>query len=301
MDTELSTSIVIPTYNGSAKVARLLESLLRQTKAPGEVVVVVDGSTDGTAEALMPWRGLLPLQIVEQPNTGRAAARNAGVQSSAGELLIFFDDDVTLPPDCLQKHVAFHATREGLLTGNPQETPGPDKSDLQNYKGMLVKRWVEKYNPGLNRLSDNQVFFTGANCSVRRSVFDRLNGFDAALRDIEDQDFAQRAIDKGVPVWFDLSNTVEHHDEITCVRYIRRLREYATWHRVLAERYPLRTHRGARSAGWKRLVYRMFASRGWAVSVDQSSLWQVLPRPVRYRLYEVIIHALSVEFPDIVL
>ncbi len=97
-------SVVVATYNRRAVLARTLPTLFAQDLPPGqyEVIVVVDGSTDGTAEWL---RGLRPRQafrVLEQPNLGPAAARNAGLAAARGGLILFLDDDILCGPTLLR-------------------------------------------------------------------------------------------------------------------------------------------------------------------------------------------------------
>ena len=87
-------SVVIPVFNGAAYVGQAIESVLDQTLAPTEVVVVDDGSSDSTAEVVHRY----PVLYRRQTNQGPGAARNLGIRESRGELLAFLDaDDLWLP------------------------------------------------------------------------------------------------------------------------------------------------------------------------------------------------------------
>jgi glycosyltransferase involved in cell wall biosynthesis len=89
-------SVVIPTYNRATLVVEAVESVLAQQGAQPEVVVVDDGSTDGTRAALESYTGRI--RYVHQPNAGMNAARNAGIRASSGEYVAFLDsDDAWLP------------------------------------------------------------------------------------------------------------------------------------------------------------------------------------------------------------
>ena len=111
MRTDLTISVIIPTYNRRAWLCQTLASLAQQTWPAGrfEVIVVDDGSEDGTAEigaATFPF----PLRYFWQTNQGDAAARNTGAQQSQADVLVFLDDDILVAPDYLTCLITAHAT-----------------------------------------------------------------------------------------------------------------------------------------------------------------------------------------------
>jgi glycosyltransferase involved in cell wall biosynthesis len=93
-------SIIIPAYQHARELPTCLRSIFAQTLADFEVILVNDGSTDRTEQAIEPWRDRLV--YVEQPNQGANAARNRGFQESRGQYLFFCDADLVLQPDCLE-------------------------------------------------------------------------------------------------------------------------------------------------------------------------------------------------------
>src|SRR6266542_3589679 len=118
----MHVSVVVSTYNRRDVVLRTARTLLQQDypSSQYEIIVVVDGSADGTAEAL---RALSPrLCVLEQENRGPAAARNAGARAASGELLTFLDDDMTCEPELVREHVAAHFSLEHA---EGEETAGP--------------------------------------------------------------------------------------------------------------------------------------------------------------------------------
>lgn len=92
---EYTISIVIPCYNCEALVGETLESVAKQTCRNFEVICINDGSKDGTLAVLREWesKNLFPMQIIDQPNGGVSRARNAGIEASRGEYLLFLDAD----------------------------------------------------------------------------------------------------------------------------------------------------------------------------------------------------------------
>jgi glycosyltransferase involved in cell wall biosynthesis len=84
-------SVVIAVYNGAKFVAAALDSVMHQTSAPGEVIVVDDGSTDASADIAAGFG--LPIRVLRRPHRGKAAALNAGVAEARGALLAFIDAD----------------------------------------------------------------------------------------------------------------------------------------------------------------------------------------------------------------
>lgn len=93
----MDISVVIPLYNKNDSIARSIDSIMRQELLPREVIVVDDGSTDGSGEKAASI-SMTGLRVVRQPNAGVSAARNRGVQEASGEWVAFLDaDDEWLP------------------------------------------------------------------------------------------------------------------------------------------------------------------------------------------------------------
>lgn len=105
-------SVVITTFNRWNVLQRTLDALVRQSWADFEVIVVDDGSSDGTWGHLQQWRqahpGVLGLKIFTQENTGQGIARNNGLVHAEGELVLFMGDDIIPEPDFIRQHVQRH-------------------------------------------------------------------------------------------------------------------------------------------------------------------------------------------------
>lgn len=97
----MKISVIIPTYQHASTIGACLESVLAQTVRATEIIVVNDGSTDGTERVLAHYADRV--KIIDQENRGGNPARNRGFEASTGELVIFCDADVLMRPDMLEK------------------------------------------------------------------------------------------------------------------------------------------------------------------------------------------------------
>src|SRR5690606_32398296 len=118
-----AASVIVPTYRRRASVLRLCEALAKQTLPPEryELIVSIDGSEDGTREALEALHPPYALSVLWQPNRGRAAALNAGIRCARGMLVVLLDDDMEPAPELLQAHIRAHAdgTPRGVMGAVP--------------------------------------------------------------------------------------------------------------------------------------------------------------------------------------
>ncbi len=295
----MRASVIIPTYNGARKISGLLDSLTNQTVMDFEVIIVVDGSTDNTKEVIAPYSKVFDnFQVFSQQNSGRSSTRNKGVLLAKTDLLIFCDDDMLPDKDSIAKHVNFHTNNPGcLLCGSQLEIYSNLNSDIQNYKAHISKKWLNKYANGISMMDGKNLFFSSANCSMPIEVFNQLSGFDERLTDGEDFDLAFRALKKNKQVYFDKNNRSIHQDKLTCVSYIKRVREYADAKQQWDKLHSSDT-RKANRALLKKFMYAPFASRYWVKAIDRN-LFLAFSKTMRYKFYDIVIQALAIEFPKV--
>ena len=95
-------SIVTPLYNAAGTVARAIDSCLKQTHAPTEILIVDNGSTDGSLDLVRAMsHPTIPIHVLTEGERGAAAARNSGIRAAIGDWIVFLDSDDELPPDHL--------------------------------------------------------------------------------------------------------------------------------------------------------------------------------------------------------
>jgi glycosyltransferase involved in cell wall biosynthesis len=220
-------SVVIPTYNRLERLRHLLEALAAQSYPADrfEVVVVSDGSTDGTDEYLRaePAR---PVTFATQPNAGPAAARNLGVELASGALIVFIDDDVVPAPQLVAEHVASHETgEEPLVVIGPMLSP-PDHTMsawIAWEQEMLYKQYaamIEGRYPATARQ-----FYTG-NSSIARAGFLETGGFDTRFRRAEDLELAGRLEDAGYHFAYNHRAAGYHYADRPFASWLRNAHEY---------------------------------------------------------------------------
>ena len=175
-------SCIIPVYNQAEYLGEALDSVLRQTVAPTEIIVVDDGSTDAIDAVLRPYRD--QLRVLRQSNGGPAVARNAGIRIATSEWLSFLDGDDVWDPTKLERQLAVFAMDPGLdycLTF-VRHFWQPEVADRE--------RELRALDHPITRDAPGFVFQT---LLVRAVTFARVGALDEALRIGEDTDWIARA------------------------------------------------------------------------------------------------------------
>lgn len=180
--TAATVSAVIATYNRPDYVTRAVASCLEQSFSCHEIIVVDDGSTDDTAQALAQYS--TRIRLVRQPNRGIAAARNIGIQRAIGDYIAFLDDDDIWVPQKLERQVDALLRAPGAAVafsdfafvpapGSGSQPPrAPNRWKPSNvFTALLMGNW----------LSTSTIL-------VRRDCLLTAGGFDEDLRTCEDWD-----------------------------------------------------------------------------------------------------------------
>lgn len=181
-------STIIPTFNRRGIVTRAIESALAQTYKNQEIIVVDDGSTDGTSEYLQATYGP-KIRVLTQNNAGVSAARNAGMRASRGSLIALLDSDDEWEPTKLEKQVTFLGDYPdfGMILTDVRRVDGSGQTIDIFRRREVIRRDGDVFadvllNPSL----------VPASAVFRRVVFEQTGGFDDSLKTAEDIEFHLR-------------------------------------------------------------------------------------------------------------
>ena len=176
-------SVIIPNYNYAQYLREAIDSVLAQSYPEIEIIVVDDGSTDGSKEILDGYGNRV--QAIFQRNQGVSAARNNGVKASRGEFVAFLDADDSWLPAKVEKQVDCLKTDEeiGLVHVGVVEVDADGNSIRERLDGGAGDLWRD-----LLLFSSRGIFGGGSGVLMRRTIFDEAGGFDQRLSTSADWD-----------------------------------------------------------------------------------------------------------------
>jgi len=221
-----SLSLIVPTHNRRDLLARLLTGIERQygRGTEFEVVIAVDGSTDGTDEMLAGLRTAFPLRVVSHGHGGAAAARNAAIAAASGDVLLFVDDDVIPQDGLLERHLRVHS-QDPLAAVAGRMAPPPDHAlpVWLAWEAAVIERHYARIEAGLVAPSWRE--FWTSNASVRREHALAVGGFDKRFKREEDVDFGYRLSTLGLRFYFLPDAVIHHIPDKTLEFWLHQLRE----------------------------------------------------------------------------
>jgi GT2 family glycosyltransferase len=238
-----SAGVVIPTYNRLADLQVVLRALTRQrgsVAAPVEIVVVDDGSTDGTSEWLDLHGADMGLTCIRQANAGPARARNEGAAASRAEVILFLGDDTEPQPGWLAEHLEAHRLSASTPTAVLGYTCFPADRDSP------FLRWINEHGAQFGySLIDRPLevpfnFFYTSNVSLPRELFASLGGFreDFPAAAWEDIEFAYRAVAAGLRLRYLPRARTIHRHRIRVGSFCRRQRTSGRSAAIFAGLHP---------------------------------------------------------------
>jgi glycosyltransferase involved in cell wall biosynthesis len=173
-------SVIIPTFDRGWCLREAVDSVLAQEFTDFELIVVDDGSTDGTAELLEAYRP--KVRLLRQANRGVSAARNRGIAAAAGGLIAFLDSDDLWLPQKLATQVDFFRVHPDALIAQTEE------SWVRNGRRVNPGKRHRKRSGMIFEPSLDLCLVSPSAVMVRRELFDRVGLFDEGLPACEDYD-----------------------------------------------------------------------------------------------------------------
>jgi glycosyltransferase involved in cell wall biosynthesis len=178
-------TVIVPVYNGERYVGSALKSILGQDYRPLEIIVVDDGSVDGSADIV---KSFPEVRYLHQCNQGVAVARNTGLDAAQGQFIAFLDQDDSWMPNKLNRQIDYllkYAQVDCIIT----------KSRLFLEPGIEAPSWLKKDL----LLEDHEGYFPSA-LVVRKTAFEKVGRFDPAYSMSSDSDWFFRAKNCGMSI-----------------------------------------------------------------------------------------------------
>ena len=211
----LDVSIVIPTYNRLDTLQHVVPTLLAQDVAHDlyELLICDSNSTDGTAEYLASVAAEHPnVRHLPGPYSGRAAARNAGIEAARGEVVLFNDSDILASPDLLSQHLRRHRERRGIAVVGWEV----QVKDLADYERKRDRPQERGHLHPHSRKHLSWLYFLTGNASVRREDVLRVGGFDEKFTGYghEDLELGYRLQKAGIAIVYEPAAVNYHCQDV---------------------------------------------------------------------------------------
>ena len=236
-----AVSVVVPSFNRRDKLRALLEGLALQSAPPErfEVVVALDGSTDGSAAMVAGLELPFACRALELPNRGVAAARNAGVAAARHDLILNLDDDMLPAPALVEAHAAAHAEGHDRLVTVGYAAPVLDPTARSAWAHYQRAAWEDHYRRKAEADHPWTYFdFSVGNSALRRGLLEAIGGFDEEMRRHDDQESGMRLVRAGAEFRYESEALAWHRIQADLGAGLAEIRAQASHDVKLGERYP---------------------------------------------------------------
>lgn len=231
----MDISVIVPVFNGGNKIERCVSALKRQhTERAFEVIIVDDGSTDGSLQGVNGQN----IRILRQTNHGPAAARNLGVEESRGEIILFTDADCEPLGNWIEEMVR--------PLGNPGIS-GVKGCYLTRQKN-IVPRFVQlEYEAKYDRMKRDRYidFIDTYSAAFVKKDFSNVGRFDTQFPtpSTEDQEFSFRMWERGYRMVFNPNAKVYHTHSQSLWRYMKKKFSIGFWKALVLKKHPKKIFR----------------------------------------------------------
>lgn len=271
-------SVIVPVYNDAVGLLTCLHALTQQTYPTSrhEIIVVDNGSTDGSAEVAARFAGV---RVASETTVGSYSARNRGIADAHGDILAFTDADCIPASDWIEQGVAHlgRADRCGLVAGRihmyPRETDRPTTIEL--YEALFdfdQQRFVERGRFGAT-----------ANLFTYAAVMREIGSFDPALRSGGDRDWGSRVAAGGYAQLYASTATVRHPARRSLRVLLAKRFRVAGGHRDIARK------RGRRARGFVGAVAQQVVRRPFNAALTVCSRRVRAPLGQKLRLVGLVV------------
>ena len=184
----MKISVIIPTYNRKHTLQRAIDSVLAQTFKPYEIIIVDDGSKDGTKEWLL--QNYPSVQYIHQPNNGVSSARNKGIQISQGSWIALLDSDDEWMPEKLEYQSRF------LEMNRDSSFCHTNEIWIRNGVRVNQMKKHKKYGGDIFKHCLDICRISPSSSIIKKDVFEEVGAFDESLTVCEDYDLWLRVTAK---------------------------------------------------------------------------------------------------------
>lgn len=232
-----TVAVIIPAWNAEPTLEQCLGSLEAQTTDADEIILVDDGSSDGTAEIASSYNIII---LETGGRRGPATARNMGAQAASADVLLFLDADVTIPENLLES-IKKHFSDDSVWAVQTLYTPVcPAEDSISRYQNYYY--WYS-----LNRMPQGETATFATWCAaVLRTRFLEIGGFNVRIPEptVEDEELGYTIADSGGKIILDKNLLVTHLASYTLSQFTKR---------------RLRMARAQAKSGWRQIKTRLIA------------------------------------------
>ena len=231
-------SLIIPTYNRLDELRELIPTIEQQDYdlTSVELVIVDDGSTDGTSEYINSYKGDLKITYAKQQNQGPGPARNRGMSLATGEYFIFVDSDCLLPPEYFSE-LAAGITAEGFEAFGGPDTYHPSFSPLLKAINYSMTSFIGTGGTRGSKKSIAKFYPRSFNMGMARTIYDTIGGF-GSLRHGQDIDYSARIYAAGFKVGLISEAFVYHKRRTSLWRFFKQIHNWGVTRINLAALHP---------------------------------------------------------------
>ncbi len=226
----LEATVIVPVYNGEKRIGKCLDSLIEQSKKPGEIIVVDDGSNDKTVDVIKKFK---KVKLIKQNHKGPAAARNLGAKKARGNILLFTDADCVVDKNWVSEMIKPFKDKEMAGVQGRYKT-------LQ--KGLIARSVQLEIEDRYDRMkSRKHIDFIGSySAGYRKRIFTKFRGFDESFPTAsgEDPELSFKLSKAGHKMVFNQDAIVYHEHVDSLKAYLRQKFWRAYWRVLLYRKHP---------------------------------------------------------------